>query len=141
MSVKHCGLVVVATTAISMLTAVVVAAGGTAFLKSAELALSIAVVAFLLRTNRRAVITFIAAAAAVSINQMLLAYAYLTFLNAGQIMFASSVGPLSASVVIGVAVASITTAAFDLGRVWAYIMVAVLLIAISWPTTLSGVSI
>jgi hypothetical protein len=141
MKAKHSGLVILATACISVLTLWTATATATAVIKIVELTFAVALVGVLLRSNRHAVLAFLVAASVVVVNQMLLAYGYLTFLNAGQTFSASSFGALPASVFIGAVVAAVTTAGFSLRRAWAYVTVILVLIAVTWPTSLSGLSI
>jgi hypothetical protein len=141
MSAKHGVLVIIATVCVNLLTVVTTAATVAAAIKVIELTVAVALIAFLMRTNRYAVLAFVLAASAVVVNQMLLGYGYLTFLNAGQAFASSSFGVVPASGAIGAVVGAIVVTALFLRRVWACVIVVVLLIAVTWPTSLAGLSI
>jgi hypothetical protein len=141
MSAKRWAMVIFSTACVSLLTTVVATATITPAVKLTELTAAVALIAFLLRSNRSVVLAFVIAAAVVIANQMLLSYGYLTFLNAGQAFSASSFGAVPASVLIGAVVAATTATAFSIRRVWAYVTVIVLLVAVTWPTSLSRLSI
>jgi hypothetical protein len=134
-------VVISSTACVSLLAMGVATATVTPAVKLIELTTAVALIAFLLRSSRSVVLTFVVAAAVVIANQVLLSYGYLTFLNAGQAFSASSFGAVPSSVLIGVVVAATTATAFSIRRVWAYVTVIVLLVAVTWSTSLSGLSI
>jgi len=131
--------VVVATACVGAFGVLVVAATNTAALQVVELTVATCLLAFLFRKNRHALVTFVTAAGVIAVNQILLAHGYLTFLNAGQVM--SGLGPFAGSIITAVVLASFTVAGFYPRRLWAYVAVGCVLIALTWPTTISGLSI
>lgn len=131
--------VVVATACVSAFGVLVVAATNTAALQVFEFTVGICLVAFLFRKNRHALVTFETAAGVIAVNQILLAHGYVTFLNAGQVM--SGLGPFAGGIVTAVVLACLTVAGFYPRRLWAYVAVGGVLIALTWPTTISGLSI
>jgi hypothetical protein len=141
MGAKECGVVIIATACVSLLSTLTTIGTLPGWIQIVQLAIAVGLIALLLRTNRYAMSAFVVAASVVVANQMLLGYGYLTFLNAGQAFSASSLGVAPASIAAGSVVAAITAVAFYVHRSWVYLTVIVLLIAVTWPTSLSGLSI